>query len=190
MDSRGIEYIKDMLYGARETLTHAVKQISTDHAYIHEGLLFCYPVKVAIAAGQTYKVTFKTPAVTTSGIRVHYRPAFISSSGDKVTVTTYESASGNSGGSAVTPINRNRASTKTATVVVTVGQTVTSNGVIVDMQYIGGGTGVGGTESGAVASAEDEIYMGSDNLYNIVILNESADSNTVMVMLHWYEENE
>ena len=187
-DGRTGEEIREYLFKSIDTTTENLATITTDHRYIHEGRLFCYPLKVALNGGASYKVTILTPDVA-SGLIMHYRPAYISTSGDNVTITTYEGSSGNSGGSAVTPINRNRGSTRTSQSTVNIGQTVTTNGTMIDMQYVGGGTGVGSTSSGEISSAEDELYLNPATLYTIVIDNGSSDSNTIFLLLHWYEED-
>lgn len=176
---------------ALERVTDGTRTIDTDHGYIHEGKLFTAPVFIsALAAAGSNKITILTPSVA-SGKYIHYRPALISTSGDKVSVDLYEASSGNSGGSDVTAINRNRVMSSTATTMQAIksGVTVTTNGTLIDKQYIGGGTNVGGSSQGGTIGQEHEMVLKQNTLYTIVVTNGSSASNNILVTLKWYEEN-
>lgn len=170
-----------------EHMTGAVKIIDNDHAYIHDGRLFTVPVFIsALAASGTYKITFMTPLATAG--YMHYRPSTISTSGDKVTVSLYEGSADAAGGSAATPINRNRVSTRVAGSVVTVGATVATNGTLIDRAYVGGGTGTGANRSGSETGVESEIILKANTLHTIEVVNGSSAANNIFLMLKWYEE--
>ncbi len=179
----------NILDKARERITDALRSITTDHAYIHDGKLFTVPVFIsALAAGATSKITFTTPA-TATGKYTHYRPANIVTSGDKVTVNLYEESSGDSGGTAVTPINRLRVHPIASLTEVKTGVTVTTNGLLIDKAYVGGGVGTGQARSGSETQAENEIVLKQETLHTIEIINGSGSANNIFVMLKWYEED-
>lgn len=78
--------VLDYLDGFKDRVTSAVRAIDTDHAYIHEGIMFsCYELQV-ISAGGTSKISFQTPAAGAMQY-IHWRPSLVSTSGDKVSVT-------------------------------------------------------------------------------------------------------
>lgn len=169
---------------AVDFVTNALESISTDHANIHEGNLFTSFTKFNLGAGATRKITFQTPTTK----YIHFRPALVSTSADKVTVDLYETSSGNSGGSPLTATNRNRISTKTATSTVKDAETVTTNGTAIDQYYVGGGTGNGQSSAGSTLSAEDELILKRNTLYTIVITNGSSSAQDIQIKLKWYEE--
>jgi hypothetical protein len=171
-----------------ERVTNAVKCISTDHALIHEGILFYAYSKTDIAAGGTLKFTFTTPSVA-SGKYVHFRPSAIATSGDKLTMTMTEVPTSISGGSAMVAYNRNRISTITALSTLKTGVTLTESATVVDISFIGGGTGVGGAKSGSETGESDEIILKQATVYSIVLANGSSATNTVFLKLKWYEED-
>ena len=172
-----------------ERVTEAAKSIYTDHAYIHEGKMYSASiVPTSIAAGATRKLTFVTPP-STSNIYVHWRPSIVACSADKLTINFYEASSGNSGGTALTAVNRNRLSAHTASSVVTDGVTVTTNGDFVDRTYIGGGSGVGGSVTGAETGETNEIILKQNTIHTIELINNSSSANIVFIKLLWYEES-
>jgi hypothetical protein len=159
-----------------EVITKALRCIPSDHAYIHDGKQFYAYHKADITAGATLKFTFTTPAAST-GKYVHFRPSVISSSGDKLSMTMTEIPTSVSGGSAMTAYNRNRLSTATCGCALASGVTLTESATVVDASFIGGGTGVGGTRSGAEAQENDEIVLKQDTVYSITLTNDSSATN-------------
>lgn len=168
----------------KERVTESVKSISTEHSYIHEGLLFSISLKNTLGAGVTRKITFLTPSVK----YIHYRPAIIVTSADKLTMNFYESSSGNTGGTPLTAYNRNRLSPITAQSIVTDGATVTTNGTKIGGSFVGGGTGVGGARSGSEVGEENELVLKQNTLYTMELVNGSTESNEVFLKMKWYEE--
>ena len=166
--------------------TGAQININSDHSYIHQGKYFTVTHKVDILAGATNKITFLTGAAK----EIHYRPVNIITSVDKLTFNHYEGSSGNSGGSVLTPVNRNRKLEATALtdVAVKTGVTVTTNGTLISTAYIPGSTDVGGVRNGDTLSAENEWVLKPSTLYTLEFINGSAAANTVWIELHWYEE--
>ena len=171
---------------AQENLTEALRVIDNDHAYIHQGKYFTLSSLDTIAAGQTLKVGFKTPLI--AGGLIHYRPAWLVSSVDKLTVEIFEAAEGVAGGVAQTPINRNRNSTEVSGCTVLKGVTTTGDGDLINTTYIPGSTGVGGTASGGLLSAANEWVLLPDTQYLIKYTNGSSAANIIFTEFQWYEE--
>lgn len=167
-----------------EYLTGAVKIMDNDHAYIHQGKYFSVTYQLTILTGATAKVTF----LTNSDKSIHYRPASIVASADKLSLNVYEGSSGASGGTALTPLNRNRQSIIATDVVIKTGVTVTTNGTLIQTAYLPGSTGVGQSRAGASAGGTNEWVLKTDTLYTYEFINGSTESNVVWVEFQWYEE--
>jgi hypothetical protein len=60
---------------------------------------------------------------------------------------------------------------------------------LIDRQYIGGGTSVGGSSSGGALGQENEIVLKQNTLYTLLITNGSGSVNNILVVLKWYEED-
>lgn len=168
----------------KERVTDALKTIENDHAYVHAGKLFSYAVKFDLLTTASTKFTFVTPVTG----YVHYRPVAVNTSADKLTINFYEGSSGNSGGSAITPVNRSRISTIASTVVFKSGVTVTTNGTKLTEAYLPGSTGVGQARSGTQISGSDEWVFKPNTVYTFEFINGSSSTNTVFVDFRWYEE--
>ena len=164
-------------------VTGALEMIMTDHANIHTGDLYTAITKFNMLAAGTRKITFQTPATR----YMHFRPSLISSTLDKLTIDLYEGSSGNTAGTPLTAVNRNRISTKIAASVVTDNQTVTTNGTAIDQIYLGGSTTSGVIFLGS--GAEDELVLKQNTVYTLLFTNGSASAQDVAVRLKWYEEN-
>lgn len=167
-----------------EFLTGAVKIMDNDHAYIHQGKYFSVTFLLTITTGATTKVTF----LTNSDKMIHYRPASIVASADKLSANIYEGSSVASGGTALTPICRNRQTPLTTDVVVTTGVTVGTNGTLIQTAYLPGSASVGQSRAGSTAGGTNEWVLKADTLYTYEFINGSTETNTVWVEFQWYEE--
>lgn len=121
---------------------------------------------------------------------IHLRPLAIVSSADKLTMSFYEGSSGNSGGTAITPINRNRNSALAAAVVLKSGVTVTTNGTKLTESYLAGAEGIGQTRTGAQLARTNEWVLKPSTVYTYELINGSDATNTVFVEFQWYESAE
>ena len=172
---------------ASERITSAIRTIETEHAYIHEGIFFESYNKFTLAAGATRAVTIKAPV----GKYLHYRPANLVTSADKVTIEFYEGATVTEGtGTAATPSNHNRNSTLTSGVTLLDAPTVTANGTKLAQVYIPGATGMGGTRTGASAGlSNSEWVLKPNTVYMFRVTNGSSGSNDIQINFEWYEES-
>lgn len=188
LDSYGIASPK-MLNSAGETIiltervTNAFKQIDVDHSNIHEGELYENSVQATLTAGGTYDIAFTTP----STLYVHYRPAKITCSADKLTINLYEDCSISSGAT-LTAYNHRRATTSIATMAFVTTASITSIGTLIHKSFIGGGTNVGGRSSGAETGQKNEWVLNQSTKYFLRLSNGSSSSNIVNINNIWYEE--
>lgn len=176
--------IANIVQGWKEGLTGYIAQISSDHAYIHQG-----KAKTAIidtgSISAAYYIGFTTPSVA-SGKFVHWRPIGASSSANYVAVQLYEGDSF-SAGTAVTPINRNRNIATASTMqVFAKGVTATPAGTIIQSAGIGV-DGNAATRSGGGARADEELVLKPNTSY--VMKLTPAGATTVKADLFWYEED-
>ena len=181
-DNAGYVDIKEPI----ERVTEALKQIDTDHAYIHEGLFYEAFLQFTLATTDTKYISLETPDT----LYIHYRNEKVVSSADKVTVELFEDAVLNAtpGGTALTPYNHNRLTTHTSGMTVIDAPTVDTEGTKIAQSFIGGGTGVGGARQGDDTSQANEWVLKRDTTYLIKITNDSTVDNTIQVNPVWYEE--
>lgn len=163
--------------------TDCIQTISVENLNIQQGKTFSVSGTIDITSGSTIKLTFQT----NSTHRVRFKPASIVSSADKITYNAYEGSSGNSGGTTLTPINRNRTSDYATDVVVKSGVTVTTNGTLINTAYIPGATGVGGTRTGSETGDDYGWILKPDTLYTLEFVNGSSTTNIVSLHMLWFE---
>lgn len=175
-----INYLSEIL----EPYTNGVIQIEVDHAYIHGGILFETSTQFTLTAGASRYIAITTPNTDKT---IHYRPAAIVTTADKLTFDFYEAGTF-TGGTILTPSNHNRRSTITAETVVKDGVTSTLDGTFIYKGFIGGGTGVGQARSGDQRGDKNEWVLKKNVIYLIKFTNGSTESNTINVNNLWYEQ--
>ncbi len=168
---------------SQEKLTGFIANIGSDHAYIHQGIAYTSIVTTP-SISAAYRLAFKTPAAA-SGIFIHWRPIGITSSANYVDFAITE-AETYTGGTAVTPINRNRISSNTSSMqAFAYGVTSTPAGVIIDKSGIGT-SGTPRARSGGGTGAEQELVLKQDTTYVVTLT--PAGATIVNLSLFWYEE--
>ena len=172
-----------LLNNAIEKDTGYMGTIGSDHAYIHKGIGFTAIINTG-SISVAYDIAFTTPTVA-SGLFVHWRPIGITSSADYVDVQLTEPET-YTGGSAVTPINRNRNSTITSVMQAVVkGATATPAGTLIQST----GVGVSGNpaaKAGGGAAADQELVLIPNTTYLLTLTPDGA--TTCVLELFWYEE--
>jgi len=175
----GTSLIKGMVEG----LTKFMAVISSDHAYIHDGIAYTAIVDSG-SISAAYDIAFTTPTVA-SGKFIHWRPIGATTSADYVSATLREGDSYTSG-SAVTPINRNRLSSNTTTMQTFVkNATVDPSGTILQQTGIGT-SGNPASQAGGGAGADEELVLKQDTDYVLTLVPDGA--TTCLLSLFWYEE--
>lgn len=179
--------IGERISAAVESFTSAFKMITTDHAYIHDGIAYRVMGKTgSLAAGAKANVALTTPAGTVS--YVHMRPAAFASTANllEVRVTEGETVTG---GTAITPANQNRNASRASTVVVKSGVTVTPAGLNVGTYSIGSGGAPSVPQSGSGFGQDNEILLKPATTYVFEFENTGSTTATVAYYnLFWYEE--
>lgn len=174
----------EIMEQGQEPLTGFQASISSDHAYIHDGIGFTAIIDTG-SISAAYDIAFKTPTVA-SGKFIHYRPLGITSSANYVGVTLYEGDS-YTGGTAVTPVNRNRLSSNTSSMQSFVkGATVSPAGTIIDIAGLGS-SGNPIARSGGGTGGDEELVLKQNTDYVITLVPSGATTCTVKVF--WYEES-
>ena len=169
-----------------DSYTKGIKQIDTDHYYIHAGKKFKYSENFSLATTATKVISFTTPDTKT----IHYRPDIISCSADKLRIQLFEGDTVTGGTNKLTSIfNQNRGSSATTTMTLfSTGTTQSVQGTDILSLYIGGGTNVGGTSAGNNISQAEEIVLKTETTYSLLFTNNSSNTNVVNVVIAWYEE--
>jgi len=170
-----------------EIVTGAVAIIDSDHAYIHQKKKYSAFLKQSIAAGGTLVFCFKTPATK----YVHYRPAQVTPSADKVDLQIFEGAVFTAAtGTLLENTNRNRNEPLVSGVELRSAPTVTTNGTLLPgfSAWLPGSTGIGQSRSGDVSGGDDEIVFKQNTTYRFVATNGSSVANVIGFRFNWYEE--
>jgi len=179
-----IERLTEIAEQGQEELTGYTATISSDHAYIHDGIAFTAIINTG-SISAAYDIAFTAPAASAG--YMHWRPVGLQSSADFVSYTLYEGDSF-SAGTAVTPINRNRNSSNTSAVTDMVkGATATPTGTIIDS----GGIGTSGnpaSQGGGGDRASEELVLKPEETYVLTLVPDGA--TTCILKLFWYEEEE
>lgn len=176
--------LNKMLY-AFGALTGFYTVIQSDHRYIHRGWAFSGIVDLGTISTTQY-IGFTTPTGA-SGKYVHWRPIGADTSANFIKITLYEGDT-YTGGSAVTPINRNRVLSDLTTDMQDFKSGVASTPSGTPIQIAGIGTAGNPTSrSGGAGGSEQELVLKADTSYVIEIVPDG--STDVTFDLYWYEED-
>ena len=156
--------------------THAQNFIDYEHHEIHDGNHYNYcDYQLNNASAATIKFTVVTPNTSTWG---HLTFNVFASQG--ATIELYESASGVSGGTSITPRNNHRNSTKTSSFSMLKDPTVSTPGTRAAGFLAGSGREAG------FASRERENVLKQNTTYYFLITS-LAVSNDISWCFEWYE---
>lgn len=166
-----------------ETVTNAQKIITTDHANIHSSMGFSVSgIFASVANGATVNYAFKTPSVA-SGKYIHLKYKEIQSSANKIRVDLYEAPTNAPiNGNNLTPYNRNRVGTPTATAMQSV-----KSGMTIDLT---GATMINSEQflSGQARSLDLEWLLKPDTWYIRTLTNATGSATDISFFEFWYEE--
>lgn len=186
-----VNKLESIFLGAFERFTKFLTIIQADHAYIHEGIAFTYlGTTGTLAASATTSIEFTTPSVA-SGKYVHFRPTFLSSSANYMTMSLNEGSTTTGGGSVLTDIkNRNRISTKTSVMqTLKTAVTVSAAGAQIETLATGVAGGVTSSSGGQSGGANEELILKQNTIYTMTFANSGTVTATVGIYkLFWYEE--
>lgn len=174
----------------QEGLTGYIGAISSDHAYIHDGLGFAIiETLAAVASGATVYIGLTTPNAA-SGKFVHFRPTSLTSTDSGVVAKIYEDLS-YTNGTACNCFNMNRLSSNTAALTGAVGVTATpSTELVIAAASVGSGGNPVTSSGGIGGSADNERVLKQDTSYVVELKNIGAATTTINVSIFWYEESQ
>lgn len=179
-----LESLREIAKQEQEGLTKYKGVINSDHAYVHQGKAFTAVISTG-SISAVYRIAFQTPTVA-SGKFIHWRPVAASTSAAYISIKLTEEET-YTGGSAVTPINRNRNIAAVTTMQAFVHNvTASPSGTV--LQSLGLGTaGVPANNAGGGASSSQEIVLKPNTIYLVSIT--PAAATQVELDLFWYEED-
>lgn len=152
-----------------------------NHVRLHEGRAYIawniYPESAKLSAGSSADIVLAAGP----GVSPHVTIA-MESSGD-ANFFIYEGAV-TSGGTAFTPVRRNRTIASTSDVAMVLNPTVTSLGTLINQQLVTGGTGK--KSSGGGGSSLEYVLTPLTN-YLFRLTNADLTSHTALIELEWYE---
>lgn len=155
--------------------------VDINHQRLHEGRAYIawniYPHSSMLAAGSSADIVL----AAAPGVTPHLTIA-MESSGD-ADFFMYEGTA-TTGGTAFTPVARNRTVASTSSVAMVTNPTVTSLGTLVNRQFVTGGTG---KKSAGGSSGSLEYVLAPLTNYLFRLTNVNSSSHTALLELEWYE---
>lgn len=152
-----------------------------NHVRLHEGRAYIawniYPESAKLGAGSSADIVLAAGP----GVSPHVTIA-MESSGD-ADFFLYEGAV-TSGGTAFTPVRRNRNIASTSDVAMVLDPTVTSLGTLINQQLVTGGSGK--KAAGGAGSSLEYVLIPLTN-YLFRLTNANLTSHTALIELEWYE---
>jgi hypothetical protein len=150
------------------------------HAFIHRGIVFDQSEKITLAPSATIYLTGKP-----NGKVVHFHKETYQVSQGGIEIRLLEGVTA-TGGTAITPLNRNRLSTRTSSFEVKLGATVTNTGL--PLRLVGFPAAAIPTARAVQSGAETEEWILKNGItYALEIKNLSADEKIIYADLSWYE---
>jgi hypothetical protein len=155
--------------------------VDVNHHRLHEGRAFIawniHPDSAKLAAGSSADIVLAAGP----GIIPHVTIA-MESSGD-ADFFVYEGTS-TTGGTAFTPVRRNRNIASISNVAMVTNPTVNTVGTLINQQFITGGTG---KKSSGGASGSLEYVLAPLTNYLFRLTNVNSTAHTALIELEWYE---
>lgn len=155
--------------------------VDVNHARMHEGrAFFAWAMNSSaspLAAGASIDIVMAANA----GITPHITAGYIN--GGDCEFYIYQGTT-TTGGTAFTPVNRNRTSATTSEVAMVINPTINTLGTLVDAQV---GPGGSGPKSGGSTGAGLEYVLSSLTNYHFRLTNVSTKAEIAVLTLEWYE---
>ena len=145
-------------------------------AFNNRGQLFDLSAKIELSGDQTLYVVGKT-----NGSTVHFNFEQYAATAGGIEIRLLEGVTA-TGGSAMTPICRNRANVQASTFIVTQGATVTNTGTQLHILAL-----TADKQTSDDAGDDVEWILAGDTFYALEIKNLTNDVKTVYANLSWYE---
>lgn len=155
--------------------------VDVNHQRNHDGRAWLawklYPASSKLAAGASCDIVLASAA----GVRPHMTIDALLMGDAELYI--YEGPT-TTGGTAFTPVNRNRNYTTSSDVAMVINPTVTTTGTLIDAQYLAGG--IGKKAGGGAAESLEYVFKPLTN-YLIRMTNVNGTSHPGHLALEWYE---
>ena len=177
--------------------THALIALDSVHHEIHEGKTYRIDVSNdALGNNASLTIDFLTPA---TGPLIHFTSGV--STGNVAKLAFYEGVELTSNGTAVTPLNANRSTSRESAMQFAFKDStlVTTNATELNLRRIGtapggGSGGGGGTGSpnaqgtgGVLTASRPEFILKPNTWYSLVVTNICGEDQAVWLGVDWYE---
>lgn len=160
---------------------NALIMVDINHHRLHEGRAFIawniYPGSAKLASGSSADIVLAAGPGTIAHVTIA-----MESSGD-ADFFVYEGTS-TTGGTAFTPVRRNRNIATTSNVAMVTNPTINTFGTLINQQFITGGTGKKAS-GGSSGSLEYVLTPLTNYLFRLTNVNGTA--HTALLELEWYE---
>lgn len=160
---------------------NALIMVDINHHRLHEGRAFIawniYPGSAKLASGSSADIVLAAGPGTIAHVTIA-----MESSGD-CDFFVYEGTS-TTGGTAFTPVRRNRNIAATSNVAMVTNPTINTFGTLINQQFITGGTGKKAA-GGSSGSLEYVLTPLTNYLFRLTNVNGTA--HTALLELEWYE---
>ena len=166
----------------RETFdraTYALNTVDYAHHEIHSGSSFVAHHIQDVTASGTINVTITTPNTTRWAHML-----WIIGTELEAELRFYEGSTA-TGGTTITPMNRNRNSSGTSTCVVMGTPTVGTVGSLIFADHLGGGAA--SARFGGETRGDHEWVLKQNTTYTVQMVNMTGSANYMSVALDWYE---
>ena len=155
--------------------------VDVNHQRLHEGRAFIawniYPDSAKLASGSSADIVLAAGPGTIPHVTIA-----IESSGD-ADFFIYEGTT-TTGGTAFTPVRRNRNIASTSNVAMVTNPTVNTLGTLINQQFVTGGTG---KKSAGSAGASLEYVLAPLTNYLFRLTNFNGTAHTALLEIEWYE---
>jgi hypothetical protein len=169
----------------QDRVTGALTTIDYPHHEIHDGGDFLVSYKSPDANPIADDATINL-IITTRSRYAHM--VFRSASGGDMEVELLDGPTVTAGsGNAMTAFNKNRASTRAATVGVRRDMTITDDGTRIENELMPGGTG--GASIGGASEQRPEWVLNISTVYAFRITNRAGNAQPMSIAIEWYEES-
>jgi len=145
-------------------------------AFNNRGQLFDLSAKIVVTGNQTLYLVGKT-----NGSSVHFNFEQYAATAGGIEIRLLEGITA-TGGTALTPVCRNRANPKVSTFDITQGATVTNTGTQLHIQAL-----TAGKQTSDDTRDDVEWILAGDTFYALEIKNLTNDVKTLYANLSWYE---
>lgn len=163
-----------------DRISESLGVIDVLHHRTHQGVVFDRSHTFAgVLAGNDVDILLQVPA---EGPPSHAQVEV--NSGASATVTFFEGTTFSDPGTALTPVNRNRISSKTAVLLVSHTPVVTMPGTELISRFIPSGQGA---QAAGGSSSFEEYILNFGTNYLLRITNEGAQAENINIILTWYE---